>query len=196
MKCCVGELWMSYSQSSICYMPHWQSCGFTLSLGPGSSLPKSIERATPTQGNYESQRGSRSADSTVVVLKNCFFPHLSSCVGNEGHGQVPHPEATHVNDIFDWKSSWSSFSVLVWRCPVFLWTDQSHIYIQCYTKTTKTKVARRLLPCSCFRIASFLGELPPPTVDQQSSVKATAGTRTRACASSCMIQTKWVNIAW
>lgn len=74
-NCCVSELWTSCSQSSICYLPHWLSCGFTLSLAPGLSLPRSIERATQTQGNYGSQRGSGSADNTVVMLKNCFlFP--------------------------------------------------------------------------------------------------------------------------
>lgn len=38
-----------------------------------SSLPKSMEKATQTPGNYECQQGSVSADNTVVVLRNCFL---------------------------------------------------------------------------------------------------------------------------
>lgn len=65
------------------------------------------------QGNYENQRGSGSADNTIVVLKNCFHSHISSSEGCEGHGQILQPKATHVNYILDREQSCSSFPGLV-----------------------------------------------------------------------------------
>lgn len=116
-KCTKQDKWTAdelvYSRSSICYLPTC-SCGFTLSLGPSISLPKSMERATQTQGNYESQQGSGSADKHCVCIEELlpFFLFLFKLREKWEPRPSPAPEDFHVMITFWWTAILFFFSCI------------------------------------------------------------------------------------